>query len=69
MFGTKMMITEKLQYKIQMLDMLNPCFTIDEDIIREDHNKVPQKGRNILFINAWNVEGALVKPKGMTKNS
>ena len=44
MFGTKMMITEKLQYKIQMLDMLNPCFTIDEDIIKEDQNKVSQVG-------------------------
>ena len=38
------MITEKLQYKIQMLEMLNPCFTIDEDIIKEDQNEVPQVG-------------------------
>ena len=26
------------------MDMLNPCFTIDEDIIKEDHNEVPQVG-------------------------
>ena len=44
LFGTKMMITEKLQYKIQMLEMLGPSFTIDEDIIKEEHNKVLQVG-------------------------
>ena len=44
MFGTEMMITEKLQYKIQMLEMFHPNFTIDEDIIKEDQNEVPQVG-------------------------
>ena len=39
-----MMITEKLQYKIQMLEMLSPSFIIDEDIIKEDHNEVSQVG-------------------------
>ena len=39
-----MMIIEKLQYKIHMLDMLNPCFTVDEDIIKEDQNGVSQVG-------------------------
>ena len=39
-----MMLTKKLQYKIQMLEMLNPGFTIDEDIIKEDHNEVSQEG-------------------------
>ena len=34
-----MMIVEKLQYKIQMLEMLSPGFTIDEDIIIEDQMK------------------------------
>ena len=24
--------------------MLNPCFAIDEDIIKEDQNEVPQEG-------------------------
>ena len=38
------MITEKLQYKIQMLEMLSPGFTIDEDIIKEDQNEVSQVG-------------------------
>ena len=33
-----------MQYKIQMLEMLNPCFTIDEDIIKEDQNEVSQVG-------------------------
>ena len=36
LFGIEMMITEKLQYKIQMLEMLSLGFTIDEDIIKED---------------------------------
>ena len=40
----EMMVREKLQYKIHMLEMLNPCFTIDEDIIKEDQNEVPQVG-------------------------
>ena len=44
LFGTKMMITEKLQYKIQMLEMLNPYFTMDEDIIKEDESEVLQVG-------------------------
>ena len=39
-----MMITEKLQYKIQILEMLSLGFTIDEDIIKEDQNEVPQVG-------------------------
>ena len=39
-----MMITEKLQYKIQMLEMLSLGFTIDEDIIKEDQNEVSQVG-------------------------
>ena len=39
-----MMITEKLQYKIQMLEMLNLGFTMDEDIIKEDQNEVSQVG-------------------------
>ena len=44
LFGTKMMITKKLQYKIKMLEMLSPGFTIDEDIIKEDQNEVSQVG-------------------------
>ena len=40
----EMMITKKLQYQIQMLDMLIPSFTIDEDIIKEDQNEVSQVG-------------------------
>ena len=44
LFGTKMMITEKLQYRIRMLEMLSPCFTIYEDIIKEDQNEVSQVG-------------------------
>ena len=44
LFGTEMMITEKFQYKIQMLEMLSPSFTIDEDTIKEDHNEVSQVG-------------------------
>ena len=44
LFGKEIMIKEKLQYKIQMLEMLNPCFTIDEDIIKEDQNEVSQVG-------------------------
>ena len=39
-----MMITEKLQYKIHMLEMLIPSVTIDEDIIKEDQNEVSQVG-------------------------
>ena len=38
------MITEKLQYKIQMLEMLSLGFTIDEDIIKEDQNEVSLVG-------------------------
>ena len=44
LFGIEMMITKKLQYKIQMLEMLSPSFTIDEDIIKEDQNEVLQVG-------------------------
>ena len=44
MFGTEMMIIEKLQYKIQMLEMLSPSFTMNEDIIKEDQNEVSQVG-------------------------
>ena len=68
LFGTEMMIIEKLQYKIQMLEMLSPCLNIDVDIIKQDHNEVIQVGRIILFINSWNVEGELLRPKGMNKN-
>ena len=28
-----------------------------------------RKGLKMEFINPWNVEGAFVRPKGMTKNS
>ena len=44
LFGTEMMIIEKLQYTIEMLEMLSPGFTIDEDIIKEDQNEVSQVG-------------------------
>ena len=44
LFGTEMMITEKLQYQIHMVEMLIPCFTIDEDIIKDGKNEVPQVG-------------------------
>ena len=44
LFVTEMMITKMLQYKIQMLEMLSPGFTIDEDIIKEDQNEVSQVG-------------------------
>ena len=69
LFGTETMITQTLQYKIHMLEMLSLGFTIDEDIIKEDQNEVPQVGTNILFINAWNVEGAFMRPNDMTKKS
>ena len=44
LFSTEMMITEKLQYKIHMLEMLSLGFTIHEDIIKEDQNEVSQVG-------------------------
>ena len=40
----EMMITKTLQYNIKILEMLIPCFTIDEDIIKEDQNEVSQVG-------------------------
>ena len=43
------MITKKLQYKIQMLEMLSSGFTIDEDIIKEDQNEVSQVGSEYLI--------------------
>ena len=33
-----------MQYKIQMLEMLIPCFSIDENSIKEDQNEVSQVG-------------------------
>ena len=32
-----------------MLEMLTPCFTLDEDIIKEDHNEVSQVGMKYLI--------------------
>ena len=49
--------------------MLSLGFTIDEDIIKEDQNEVLQVGLKYFIHNAWNVEGAFVRPNGMTKNS
>ena len=44
LFGMEMMITKKLHCRIQILEMLNPCFTIDVDIIKEYQNEVSQVG-------------------------
>ena len=38
------MLREKLHDKIQMMEMLSPGFTIDEDIIKEDQNEFSKVG-------------------------
>ena len=60
-------ITEKLQYKIQMLEMLNPCFTIYEDIIKEDHNEVLQVGTKYFIHQCLECGRRICEAKGNDK--
>ena len=59
-----MMITKKLQYKIQMLEMLCPCFTINEDIIKEDHNEVSQVGSESFIHQCLECGRSICEAKG-----
>ena len=62
-----MTTTEKLQYKIQMLEMLNPCFTIDEDIIKEDRNEVLQVAIEYFIHQCLECGRSIIEAKGHDK--
>lgn len=49
--------------------MVGPSVVVDENVVEENENSFRNKGRKMLFIRAWNVVGALVRPNGITKNS
>jgi hypothetical protein len=52
-----------------VLEMLCPRRTIDENIIKNTRMNLCRYGHNTSFIRAWNVAGALERPNGMTRNS
>ena len=44
--------------------------TVCQDIIKENDDSLPRrKGWKIEFMADWNVEGGLVRPNDITKNS
>ena len=59
-----MVIIEKLQYKIQMMEMLSPCFIIDEDIIKEDQNEVSQVGPEYFIHQCLECRRSIREAKG-----
>jgi hypothetical protein len=44
-------------------------FTVNEDVIKEDNDKMIEKGSKYVIHETWKVEGALHRPKVMSKNS
>jgi hypothetical protein len=51
-----------------MLHMFCPGTAVDKNVV-EEYQYATTEGRNTSFISAWNVDGAFVKPKGITGNS
>ena len=61
-----------------MSKMVYPCFSIDEDIIKENYDKMVEKRTKYMIHEALEGGGGITqakghdqkhKPKGMTKNS
>jgi hypothetical protein len=52
-----------------VLEVLPPRRTIDENVIKETNTNLRKYGRMMSFIRAWNVVGELESPNGMTRNS
>ena len=47
-----------------MSDMLNPCFTIDEDIIKEGQNEVPKVGPEYFIHQCLECRRSIREAKG-----
>lgn len=54
---------------MQMLQMWTLRLAINQNISKNSSTKHRRNGRNIEFISAWKVEGALVSPNDITRNS
>ena len=50
-----------------MLEMLNPCFTIDKDIIKEDQNEVSQVGTKYFIHQCLECGRRISEAKGNDK--
>ena len=50
-----------------MLEMLSPCFTIDEDTIKEDQNEVSQVGPELFIHQCVKCGGRISEAKGHDK--
>ncbi len=52
-----------------MLQVSRPRMTIYEYVVEEDEDKTPKEWFEDVVHVSWKVEGELVRPKGMTRNS
>lgn len=64
-----MIICEKLESKLQVIVMLLKGLTIYQDVVKEYKNKFAQVRSLKIIHSTLNVEGALVRPKGITVNA
>jgi hypothetical protein len=53
---------------IHMGKMGYPCFTIDENIIKGNYDKMTDKRTKDIIHETWKMEGELHMPKVMPKN-
>jgi hypothetical protein len=63
------MLTKHLEHLFYMLQVLYPSVAKDKNIIKKYKHNLRMKGLRMSFIRDWNVDGALVRPKGITRNS
>lgn len=57
------------EHYAHVLQMLCLRATEDEDVIEGHQDITSEEGFRISFIRTWKVDGVLVMPKGITKNS
>jgi hypothetical protein len=65
----EVVVAQRGEDNANMLDVLRPRPAVDEMSSKNTRTKRRRKGRSTSFIRAWNVQGAFVGPKGITKNS
>ena len=68
-FSIELVQSQKMQGSLQMFFMFFSKLGIDEDVINKNNDKFIQVRFVVLLIRSIKAAGALVRPKGITKNS
>jgi hypothetical protein len=63
------MLTKRLEHLFYMLQVLCPSVAKDKNIIKNTSTNLRMTGLRMSFIRDLNVDGVLVMPKGITRNS